>query len=97
LSYIQLPTYREQMGYQHRVMEDLRFVYRCLKRHEGRESKVVVFIDDLDRCSEEKIMEVLQAIMLILGDSKFFVVLGMDTEMIYRAVRAHYTSTTRLK
>ena len=92
LSYIQLPTYREQMGYQHRVMEDLRFVSSCLKRHQGRESKVVVFIDDLDRCSEEKIMEVLQAITLILGDSKFFVFLGMDTEMIYRAVRAHYSS-----
>jgi hypothetical protein len=91
LSYIQLPTYREQMGYQHRVMEDLRFVYSCLKRHEGHESRVVVFIDDLDRCSEEKIIEVLQAITLILGDSKFFVFLGMDTEMIYRAVRAHYS------
>lgn len=92
LSYIQLPTYREQMGYQHRVMEDLRFVSSCLTRHQDRESKVVVFIDDLDRCSEEKIMEVLQAITLILGDSKFFVFLGMDTEMIYRAVRAHYAS-----
>jgi hypothetical protein len=92
LSYIQLPTYREQMGYQHRVMEDLRFVYSCLIRYESRESKVVVFIDDLDRCSEDKIIEVLQAIILILGDSKFFVLLAMDTEMIYRAVRAHYTS-----
>jgi len=92
LSYIQLPTYREQMGYQHRVMEDLYRVYNCLKWHEDRGSKVVVFIDDLDRCSEEKIMEVLQAITLILGDSKFFVFLGMDTEMIYRAVRAHYAS-----
>jgi hypothetical protein len=92
VSYIRLPTYRERMGYQHRVMEDLSFVYSCLKRHEGRESKVVVFIDDLDRCSEEKIMEVLQAIILILGDSKFFVFLGMDTEMIYRAVCAPYAS-----
>jgi KAP family P-loop domain len=51
----------------------------------------VVFIDDLDRCSEEKIMEVLQAITLILGDSRFFVFLGMDTEMIHRAIRVHYT------
>ena len=97
LSYIELPTYREQMGYQHRVMEDLRFVYGCLRqhhsrRHRGSESKVVVFIDDLDRCSEDKIMEVLQAITLILGDSRFFVFLGMDTEMIYRAVRTHYAS-----
>jgi hypothetical protein len=92
LSYIQLPTYREQMGYQFRVMEDLDFVYRRLKQHQGPEIKVVVFIDDLDRCSEEKIIEVLQAINLILGDSRFFVFLGMDTEMIYRAIHVHYSN-----
>jgi hypothetical protein len=51
---------------------------------------VVIYIDDLDRCSEEKIMEILQAINLILGSSEFFVFLGMDTEMIHRAIRVHY-------
>jgi hypothetical protein len=87
LGYIELPSYREQMGYQHRVMSDLRFVY---KRFRPPRPKVVIYIDDLDRCSEEKIMEILQAINLILGSSEFFVFLGMDTEMIHRAIRVHY-------
>lgn len=89
LGYTQLPKYREQMGYQHRVMNDLCFVYKHLRRRWSN-CKVVVFIDDLDRCSEEKIMEVLQAINLILGNSEFFVFMGMDTEMIYRAIRVYY-------
>ncbi|NQT98158.1 MAG: hypothetical protein HQ562_10495 [Candidatus Marinimicrobia bacterium] len=89
-NYIQLPSYREQMGFQHQVMKDLKFVYTYLKK--GRPNcKVIVFIDDLDRCSEEKIMEILQAINLILGSSEFFVFLGMDTEMIHRAIRSHYS------
>ena len=91
LNYTQLPNYHEQMGYQHRVMDDLSFVYNYLQRRRP-ECKVVVFIDDLDRCSEEKIMEILQAINLILGNSKFFVFLGVETNMIYRAIRSHYSN-----
>lgn len=90
LNYIQLPNYREQMGYQHKVMKDLIFVYDYLQ-HSKHNCKVVVFIDDLDRCSEEKIMEILHAINLILAESNFFVFLGMETDMIYRAIRIHYS------
>lgn len=92
LSYMQLPSYREQRGYQHRVMEDLQFAHRALKRHYPR-CKAIVYIDDLDRCSDDKIMEILQAINLILGSSEFFVFLGMDTEMIYRAIQDHYSGS----
>src|SRR5215217_4870320 len=80
------------MGYQHGVMEDRRFVYSCLIRFESFVSKVVVLIVDLDLFSEDKVIEVLQAVILMLGGSKFFVLLAMDTEMIYRTGRAHYTS-----
>jgi hypothetical protein len=52
--------------------------------------RIVVFIDDLDRCSDEKVVDILQAINLILGKSSFFVFLGMDTDMIYRAIDARY-------
>ncbi len=90
LEYIRLPDYRNQMGFQHRVLADLQFMYDRLKRWR-KNPRVVIFIDDLDRCSEEKIMEMLQAINLILGASDFFVLLGIDTEMLYRAIRSYYT------
>lgn len=90
LEYIHLPDYREQMGFQHRVLSDLQFMYAHLKKWKG-DPRVVVFIDDLDRCSEDKIMEMLQAVNLILGASNFFVLLGIDTEMLYRAIRSYYT------
>lgn len=92
LSYVQLPSYREHMGFQHQVMQDLQFACAFLHRRYP-ECKVVVYIDDLDRCSEEKIMELLQAINLILANSRFFVLVGMDTEMIYRAIVSHYASS----
>jgi len=91
LSYMRRPDYRDQMGYQHRVLDDLSFVYGRL-RHSRPHSRVVVFIDDLDRCSDDKIMEILQAINLILGESEFFVVLGIETQMIHRAIQRHYAA-----
>lgn len=96
LSYVTMPNYREQMGFQHRVRDDLKFVYefaaKRLNTSANRTGKfrVVVYIDDLDRCSESKIMELLQAINLILADCEFFVFVGMDTEMIYRAINSYY-------
>ena len=92
LSYVRMPNYREQMGFQHRVKDDLRFLHKFLAKHRPG-CRVVVYIDDLDRCSENKIMELLQAINLILASCEFFVFVGMDTEMIYRAIRSHYKET----
>jgi hypothetical protein len=89
LSYVTLPNYRDQMGFQHRVRSDLRFVHDFLTKRR-KECKVVVYIDDLDRCSEDKIMEILQAINLILADCQFFVFVGMNTEIIQRAIESSY-------
>lgn len=89
LTYVRLPNYREQMGFQHRVKDDLQFVYQFLGKRR-KNCRLVVYIDDLDRCSEGKIMELLQAINLILASCEFFVFVGMDTEMIYRAIGSHY-------
>src|SRR6266545_1164929 len=90
-TYVQRPDYQDRMGYQHVVLDDLRFVHRRLLNARPR-CRVVVFIDDLDRCSSEKVMEILQAINLILADAELqlFVILGIDTGMIYRAIERHY-------
>ncbi|MCI0688493.1 MAG: KAP family NTPase [Sporichthyaceae bacterium] len=87
--YLRRPDYAAAMGYQHTVLEDLQFVVAEVRRVR-RGCRFVVFVDDLDRCSDDRIMEVLQAIHLLLGDSEFFVFLGIDSEMIYRAIRRHY-------
>jgi hypothetical protein len=88
-SYMKRPDHRTQMGYQHKVMEDLQFIHRRIRIYRPI-CRVIVFVDDLDRCSDEKIMEILRAVNLILANCNFFVFLGMDTEMIYRAVEAQY-------
>ena len=67
--YVTGPDYAAHMGYQNEVIDDLKFLYGRL----DGEPRVVVVVDDLDRCSDESIMETLQAINLVLGASDFFV------------------------
>ncbi len=90
LEYAQLPDYKEQRGFQHKVLDDIRAVADTLRRFKRADPKIVIFIDDLDRCSDAKIMEILQAINLVLAESRFYVVMGVDTEMLFRAIQSHY-------
>jgi hypothetical protein len=103
IDYVRLPDYRAQLGFQTQVLSDLAFLRGCLRRPRLRriagrirrkreDPKIVVFIDDLDRCSDTTVMEVLQTINLILGESGLFVLLAVDTEKIHRAITHHYQS-----
>ena len=83
------PDHAAGMGYQHEVIRDLRFYADGVRR--GREEcRMIVFIDDLDRCSDEQILEFMGAINLVLVSSGFYVVLGVDTRMIRDAIRKRF-------
>jgi len=52
--------------------------------------RIVLFIDDLDRCPHDKVVEVLQAVHLLLAFKLFVVVVGVDSRWLERSLRAHY-------
>ncbi|HKN55960.1 MAG TPA: P-loop NTPase fold protein [Amycolatopsis sp.] len=53
----------------------------------GRSRLLVVFIDDLDRCGDERIVEVCEAIKLYLDVPGVVFVLACDQAVLWRAVR----------
>jgi formylglycine-generating enzyme required for sulfatase activity len=56
----------------------------------GKEGRLIVFVDDLDRCLPEKAVEVLEAIKLFLEVPGVIFVLGMDQEVIKLGVETRY-------
>ncbi len=56
----------------------------------GDEGRLVVFVDDLDRCLPEKAVEVLEALKLFLHVEGTVFVLGMDPEVVRRGIEVHY-------
>ena len=51
---------------------------------------LVVFIDDLDRCLPDKMVQVLEAVKLFLDKRGCVFVLGADRRVVREAVAAHY-------
>lgn len=54
--------------------------------------RVIIFVDDLDRCLPEKAVEVLEAIKLFMDVPGVVFVLGMDKTVVERGIEARYRS-----
>lgn len=52
--------------------------------------RIVLFIDDLDRCPPTKVIEVLQAVHLLLGFPLFIVFVAADVRWINRSLATNY-------
>jgi photosystem II stability/assembly factor-like uncharacterized protein len=51
---------------------------------------LVVFVDDLDRCTAAKIFQILEAINYVVSSGDCFVVLGMDEERVRECVARYF-------
>ncbi|MDL1975501.1 MAG: KAP family NTPase, partial [Deltaproteobacteria bacterium] len=60
-------------------------------------TKVVVFIDDLDRCLPEKAIELLEGLKVLLDMRGFVFVIGVAREVIERGIRVRYRELYREK
>jgi len=54
--------------------------------------KIVVFIDDLDRCAPDKILEVLESTKVFLDLEGFVYVLGLNSDVVNKAIDQKYES-----
>ena len=63
---------------------------RWVKRSCGTRSRMIVFIDDLDRCLPDVALEVLEALKLYLNIPRLVFVLGVDKGVIESLVEQHY-------
>ena len=52
--------------------------------------RIVLFVDDLDRCQPEKVVDVLQAVHLLLAFPLFAVVVGVDQRCLRQSLRTRF-------
>jgi hypothetical protein len=55
-------------------------------------NRIVIYIDDLDRCPPARVVEVLQAIHLLLAFPVFVVVVGVDVRWVQHSLALEYPS-----
>src|SRR5262249_37940774 len=84
------PDYQLKAGFFHLVLEDIRQVIKLVATPER---PLVVFVDDLDRCSSRTVTEVIEAIGLFLAgefpDCLFLV--AMEPDLLAAHVEASYS------
>ena len=60
-------------------------------------NRIILYIDDLDRCPPHRVVEVLQAVHLLLAFDLFVVVVGVDARWLLHALRKEYSAFGALK
>ena len=99
-------TYEERLGVMQLIQEDLRSLTDNLTVGDPTHdvyyadkisvfprgpARVVLFIDDLDRCPPEKVVEVLEVVQLLLTTNLFIVVVALDVRYVTKALESVYS------
>jgi len=67
------------------------------KEYVGQNGKLVVFVDDLDRCLPENAVAILEAIKLYMDRTNVMFVLGVEPAVIEEGIRARYRDNPKLQ
>jgi hypothetical protein len=73
-----------------RDLEDLKRYLDRQTREEGKIQRIVLYIDDLDRCEPARVVEVLQAVHLLLAFPLFAVIVAVDPRWLERSLYDKY-------
>lgn len=91
--------YRGQLGIVSTVRHDFEELSKLMKEtwpDKPPESgvtpiqRIVLYIDDLDRCEPDQVVAVLQAVHLLMAMDLFVVVVGVDPRWLLRSLRRQY-------
>lgn len=56
-----------------------------------RIDRIVLYVDDLDRCPGDRVVQVLEAVHLLLAMPLFVVIVGVDPRWLLRSLEEHYS------
>ena len=79
--------YGKRIQFMDEIKEDMEELEKKLK---AKNSRLLIIVDDLDRCEPKKVMEVLQALKLMLDFESFVFCIGIDARIISREIETYY-------
>ncbi|MFA4849830.1 MAG: P-loop NTPase fold protein [Methanoregula sp.] len=90
------PIYEKNLTFYRRFQQFLDgvmdvFVFNNVSRSNSEDDGfLVIFIDDLDRCSPKAIANILESINLFFDQKGCLFIIGMDLNMVSKAIEIHY-------
>ena len=95
-------TFREKINYLNKLYQDsiyfdglkkIKQQMEAIRKLEGNDYRVVIFIDDLDRCSPKKALEVFESVKLFLNMEGFIFVIGLSHKTVTQLITQAYKAT----
>ncbi|NRG43881.1 hypothetical protein HRF87_03790 [Bacillus sp. CRN 9] len=80
ISQLKYPDYKDLLGTREKVKENLDVLIKAWTKRSG--DKIVVLVDELDRCSEETIVEFFEALQLFLPVDSIVHVIAINEETV---------------
>lgn len=77
-------SYRELAGFRHRFANDFRQLTEAL------DHTLTIFIDDLDRCTPDKMLDVLQSVNFLCTSGECFVIIGMAKQHVLEGLASKF-------
>ena len=87
-------NYRKQLGLVAMIHRDFKVLSERLQdpKDEPHVERIVLYVDDLDRCPADQVVAVLQAVHLMLSFRLFVVVVGVDSRWLLHSLEEHYAA-----
>lgn len=83
-----IPDYSEQLGLVEMLRQQIHMLTEILLRKEN--DRLVVFVDDLDRCSKETIVKTFEAIRLVMYLEKTITIIAIDQRIALVSIADKY-------
>lgn len=91
LTYLRLPSYAEHLGKIPVMRKHISTLCELrLKAKNGKTPRLLFVVDDLDRCSPEAIVKVLEAVRLVLDLENVIVLIAIDQHIALAALSKHF-------
>lgn len=88
-------NFNSQLGFQHEIQQELKYLFRAwIPDKEKSQKRVFLFIDDIDRCSEDKIIQIVDYIRVLLHcntiQDRITVLAAIDERILLHAIQEKY-------
>ena len=93
---ISLPNYVDKLGERENIKKDLSILVEAwLNRRKNSNKRIVLIIDELDRCSEKGIIEFFQSMQLFLKVPQIIIIFAIDQEYLKKALSNSFKITDK--
>lgn len=93
--YVKFDGFKDTLGFQNEIQEELKILLKVYIPDPSKE-KLILFVDDLDRCEEKMIIDIIDALRLMLDDdeirTRVKVIAAIDERILEKAIAHKYAN-----